>query len=87
MKKVNESTILFLTDSLSLKMFTLQEDKQVQPTTQMGFLCPFCVMAFHSHQELHKFHMKLHSGRVKCKKCKVGISLAWNRSLLKIRKI
>ena len=71
-KKIKENKILILPEDFSLRTLTMSDDGEVWRT--LGYLCPYCLKCFHSYQGLHKEHMDLHYGPVKCSGCEVG---AW----------
>ena len=70
-KKISENIMILYFDDFSMRTLTLIDDSEAWRT--LGYLCPYCLKIFKSHQGLQRDHMYLHHGPVKCVSCKVGL--------------
>ena len=68
-KTIEGNKILVFYEDFSTRILTMAEDNVIWQT--LGFLCPFCLKLFMTHQGLHKEHLSLHIGPVKCSGCEV----------------
>ena len=68
-KKMEGNKILVFYEDFSMRILTMTEDNEIWRT--LGFLCPFCLKLFMTHQGLHKEHISLHTGPIKCSGCEV----------------
>ena len=57
-----------------IKLVNIQNSVKVSNTTQLGFICEYCLSMFKTSKALRLEHMSLHKGPVKCPTCQVNRS-------------
>ena len=55
----------------SIRIVEVKSDARVRKSQQIGFICPYCLNIFNSHNHLINKHMSQHIGPVRCDICKV----------------
>ena len=71
MISIANGDVILCYHSNSLKFLRIENEKNVQITTQLGFQCPYCLLVLSQYRALSKDHMSRHKGPVICSIYKV----------------
>ena len=78
----HDDNIFSVSKGNGIKLLKIDDFKKVTQTSQLGFICVYCLAKFKTSKALTTEHMNLHIGPVMCSNCKVKIYYPNTRNLL-----